>query len=96
MEGVGMGDSEWIVRRFYFPSCDDEISQKMGKFRYFVGVAETENVSRAALKLHIFQPALSRQVCDLEEEIGLALLKRAGKTVRLTEIRYPQPRTERY
>jgi len=53
--------------------------------RYFVGVAETENVSRAALKLHISQPALSRQVRDLEEEIGLALLKRAGKTVRLTE-----------
>src|SRR6476661_6071288 len=53
--------------------------------RYFVGVAETENVSRAALKLHISQPALSRQVRDLEEEIGVALLKRAGKTVRLTE-----------
>ena len=53
--------------------------------RYFVGVAETENVSRAALKLHISQPALSRQVRDLEEELGLALLKRAGKTVRLTE-----------
>lgn len=52
--------------------------------RYFVGVAETENVSRAALKLHISQPALSRQVRDLEEEIGLALLKRSGKTVRLT------------
>ena len=53
--------------------------------RYFVGVAETENVSRAALKLHISQPALSRQVRDLEDEIGLALLKRAGKSVRLTE-----------
>ena len=53
--------------------------------RYFVGVAETENVSRAALKLHISQPALSRQVRDLEEEVGLALLKRAGKTVRLTD-----------
>lgn len=53
--------------------------------RYFVGVAETENVSRAALKLHISQPALSRQVRDLEEELGLALLKRAGKSVRLTQ-----------
>lgn len=52
--------------------------------RYFVGVAETENVSRAALKLHISQPALSRQVRDLEEEIGLELLKRSGKSVRLT------------
>src|SRR5512147_2226465 len=53
--------------------------------RYFVGVAETENVSRAALKLHISQPAVSRQVRDLEEEIGLPLLKRSGKSVRLTE-----------
>ena len=53
--------------------------------RYFVEVAETENVSRAALKLHISQPALSRQVRDLEEELGLALLKRAGKSVRLTD-----------
>src|SRR5262249_44745371 len=53
--------------------------------RYFVGVAETENVSRAALKLHISQPAVSRQVRDLEDEIGLPLLRRAGKSVRLTE-----------
>jgi DNA-binding transcriptional LysR family regulator len=53
--------------------------------RYFIGVAETENVSRAALKLHISQPAVSRQVRDLEDEIGLPLLKRAGKSVRLTE-----------
>ena len=53
--------------------------------RYFVGVAETENVSRAALKLHISQPAISRQIRDLEDEIGLPLLKRAGKSVRLTE-----------
>lgn len=53
--------------------------------RYFVGVAETENVSRAALNLHISQPALSRQVHDLEEEVGVPLLKRSGKTVRLTD-----------
>ena len=52
--------------------------------RYFVSVAETENVSRAAVKLHISQPAVSRQIRDLEEEIGLTLLERAGKSVRLT------------
>jgi len=53
--------------------------------RYFVGVAEAENVSRAALKLHISQPAVSRQIRDLEDEIGLPLLNRVGKSVRLTE-----------
>src|SRR6267378_3805065 len=53
--------------------------------RYFVGVAEEENVSRAALKLHVSQPALSRQVSDLEEELGFLLLERSAKSVRLTE-----------
>ena len=53
--------------------------------RYFVRVAETENVSRAALKLHISQPAVSRQIRDLEDEIGLPLLKRSGKSISLTE-----------
>jgi DNA-binding transcriptional LysR family regulator len=53
--------------------------------RYFVAVAEMENVSRAALKLHVSQPALSRQIRDLEEEIGFSLLERTAKSVRLTE-----------
>jgi len=53
--------------------------------RYFVAVAETENVSRAALKLHVSQPALSRQIRDLEEEIGFLLLERTAKAVKLTE-----------
>lgn len=53
--------------------------------RYFVAVAEEVNVSKAALKLHVSQPALSRQIRDLEEEIGFALLERAAKSVSLTE-----------
>ena len=53
--------------------------------RYFVAVAETENVTRAATRLHVSQPALSRQVHDLEEEIGFQLLHRSAKSVRLTE-----------
>src|SRR5947207_3410821 len=52
---------------------------------YFIGVGEEENVSRAALKLHVSQPALSRQIRDLEEELGFLLLERSAKSVRLTE-----------
>jgi LysR family transcriptional regulator, benzoate and cis,cis-muconate-responsive activator of ben and cat genes len=53
--------------------------------RYFIAVGEEENVSRAALKLHVSQPGLSRQVRDLEDELGFLLLQRSAKSVRLTE-----------
>jgi LysR family transcriptional regulator, benzoate and cis,cis-muconate-responsive activator of ben and cat genes len=52
--------------------------------RYFVAVAEAENVSRAALKLHVSQPGISRQIRDLEDEIGFALFERNAKSIKLT------------
>jgi len=52
--------------------------------RYFVAVAEEENVSHAASKLHVSQPGVSRQIHNLEDEIGFLLFERGGKSVRLT------------
>lgn len=53
--------------------------------RYFIAAAEEENVSRAALKLHVSQPGISRQIRDLEEEIGFDLFERTAKSLKLTD-----------
>lgn len=53
--------------------------------RYFVCVADELSFTRAARRLHVVQPALSRQVRQLEEELGVRLLERDSHGVRLTE-----------
>ena len=53
--------------------------------RYFVAVAAHGSFNRAAEILHLTQPALSRQVKDLEEELGVPLLVRGQNMVKLTE-----------
>ena len=52
--------------------------------RTFVTVAELGTVSKAALHLHVAQPALSRQISDLEQELGFKLFDRIGRRLVLT------------
>jgi DNA-binding transcriptional LysR family regulator len=54
------------------------------QLRYFVAAAEALNISRAAQKLHVSQPAMSRQIRLLEDELGAALFERVRQRIRLT------------
>jgi DNA-binding transcriptional LysR family regulator len=54
------------------------------RVRTFITVVELGTVSKAALRLRISQPALSRQLADFEQELGLKLFDRVGRRLRLT------------
>ncbi len=55
------------------------------QIRYFLSVADLGGFTPAAAALHVAQPALSRQIAQLEEELGFALLRREPRGVSLTE-----------
>ena len=52
---------------------------------YYLAVVREGNISAAAEALHVSQPALSRQIKDLEEELGVTLFERGSRRIRLTE-----------
>ena len=53
--------------------------------KYFLAVAREKNITNAAMSLHITQPTLSRQLKELEEELGKQLFIRGSKNITLTE-----------
>ena len=59
---------------------------ELRQLRYFVEVAEREHISDAAEHLHVAQSAISRQIANLEEELGAPLFERVGRNVKLTPI----------
>ena len=58
---------------------------ELRQLRYFIAVAEEMNITRAAVRLHMTQPPLSRQISQIEEDIGLQLFERGSRPLRLTE-----------
>ncbi len=57
---------------------------ELTKLRYFCAVAELGHVTRAAEEIHIAQPALTKAIKQLEEELGVPLFYKQGRNVRLT------------
>lgn len=69
-------------QRFYI--SQEGVTMELRVLQYFLTVAQEEGINRAADVLHITQPALSRQLSQLEEEVGVKLFHRGARKITLT------------
>lgn len=63
----------------------EDVSMELRVLNYFLAVARQQSISGAAESLHLSQPTLSRQLKELEEELGKQLFIRGSRTITLTE-----------
>ncbi|OYS86440.1 hypothetical protein CBG24_07325 [Limosilactobacillus reuteri] len=56
----------------------------LSQLKYFTEVVKTMNMTKAATKLHVAQPSISRSIRELENELGVSLFIRQGKKLILT------------
>lgn len=71
-----------IVERF----CSWRMTVEIRHLRAFLAIAEERNLTRAAGRLHLTQPALSRTLAQLEQQLGVRLVDRSTHHVELTDI----------
>jgi DNA-binding transcriptional LysR family regulator len=81
---IGVKQSEPSSSELSRPDTEAPSGVELRKLRYFVAVAAEENFGRAAARLYMTQPALSRQIQSLEAEIGVRLFYRDWQGGRLT------------
>ena len=73
------------IRHRYSECLREDHALEIRQLRYFQAVAEESNFHRAAARLHVAQPALSRQVQALEEDLGVTLFERRPRGVQLSQ-----------
>src|SRR6266699_1397486 len=74
-----------IRRRARGPPWGD-VGMEMHQVRYFLAVARTLNFTRAAEECNVTQPALTRAIKQLEDELGGELIRREGRNSHLTDL----------